>query len=957
MENASPMKRISNSRNEPSVRKCHIVLLAALMTLLLYSVPQAREKSEFLRLQVRGDNNYPPYEFINQKGVPDGYNVDIFNAVADVMGIQADLSLGPWNEVRSNLEEGKIDALIGMYYSEERDRMVDFSIPHLIIHHSIFIRRSDPKIDSIEELRGKEVIVQKGDILHDIIQDKKIARQIITVESQPDGLRLLSSGRHDCFLGVKLQGLATIRSYHLYNIITSGPPIYPRKYGFAVTEGDEELVSRLNQGLTIIKQTGQFQKIYEKWFGIYTTDHPWFEQYGKYLVAVFSIIGLCLLATLVWTITLKRQVRRRTENLKQELEERKRAERSLQERESLLHATFESSHDGILVVSAEGRVTQYNSRFCEIWNIAEKMVGIKDGADLMKFVRPQLQDYPEFLSQVQTLYNNSERSCEIIRLKDGRVLEWESYPLIENEHETGRVWIFQDITDQKLYAENMKRNEERFRIALEANPDSIVLYDMKGNVLFFNQAFMDTFGWTLEERIGKKLDDFVPEESWEETRKMILQVLAGKSISGVETYRLTRDGRKLPVMISASIFRDRQGNPEGTIINLKDISENKQLQSELQQAQKMEAIGTLAGGIAHDFNNILAAISGNAELGLYDMEPSDSVYGYLKGIMKACQRAKDLVQQILSFSRQEKSETKAIQPGLIINDVIRLLRATTPANITIRTNIDSTKYIMADPVQIHQILMNLCTNAVYEMQETGGELVIDLDETIIRESERIVPGNLKPGSYVKLCVSDTGQGIAPEIRDRIFEPFFTTKAVGAGTGMGLSVVHGIVQRAGGTITLQSELGKGSRFIIYLPAVEYQQKDKGTVQSQTVIGGTERILFVDDEEQIVGSWQMILSSLGYHVTGKTGSLEAFEQFKNDPDKFDILITDMTMPEMTGDQLARKVKEIRPDLPVILCSGYSAIIDSDRAHSIGIDAFKMKPLLKKEIAEKIRELLDR
>ncbi|RPJ78821.1 MAG: histidine kinase, partial [Deltaproteobacteria bacterium] len=221
------MEMISNSRTGLPDRKRNIIVLAVLMMLFLYSVPQAREKTESHRLQVRGDNNYPPYEFINQQGVPDGYNVDIFNAVANVMGIQADLSLGPWNKVRSELEEGKIDVLIGMYYSEERDRMVDFSIPHLIIHHSIFIRRSDPKIDSIEGLTGKEVIVQKGDILHDFIQNKKIARKIITVESQPDGLRLLSSGRHDCFLGVKLQGLATIRTYHLDNIIAGGPPVYP----------------------------------------------------------------------------------------------------------------------------------------------------------------------------------------------------------------------------------------------------------------------------------------------------------------------------------------------------------------------------------------------------------------------------------------------------------------------------------------------------------------------------------------------------------------------------------------------------------------------------------------------------------------------------------------------------------------------------------------------------------
>lgn len=383
----------------------------------------------------------------------------------------------------------------------------------------------------------------------------------------------------------------------------------------------------------------------------------------------------------------------------------------------------------------------------------------------------------------------------------------------------------------------------------------------------------------------------------------------------------------------------------------------ERLQKQLQQAQKMEAIGTLAGGIAHDFNNILAAILGYAEMAKDDSPPDSSVARDLEKVLDAGLRAKELVQQILSFSRQADTQCIHVQPATIVNEVIKMLRSSLPSTITINSKIDSgTETIFVDPTRVHQIIMNLCINAFHAMEETGGTLDIFLRETVVDEKtvkQHELSG--KSREYVQLTVRDTGQGISPEIKDRIFDPYFTTKGQGKGTGMGLAIVHGIIKSYGGFISIESELGKGTTVDVFFPIANKEVTDDEH-SAQSLPAGSERILFIDDEEILAEMGRDILERLGYQVTVRTNSLTALETFQNQPEQFDVVITDQTMPGMTGTELARKMMLIRPDIPVILCTGYSSVVSEARAKSLGIREFALKPLSKKDIAALIRKVLD-
>jgi len=393
-----------------------------------------------------------------------------------------------------------------------------------------------------------------------------------------------------------------------------------------------------------------------------------------------------------------------------------------------------------------------------------------------------------------------------------------------------------------------------------------------------------------------------------------------------------------------------------------EITERKQaeeeklkLQMQLQQAQKMEAIGTLAGGIAHDFNNILSAIIGYTEIALDDVKKETLLHNNLQEVFKAGKRAKNLVKQILTFSRRSEQELQQLQVKYLAKDALKLLRASLPTTIEIRQDIQSDSFVLADPTQIHQVLMNLCTNAGFALQDKGGVLEVKLEDMELDTDFTSRHPDMKPGSYMKLTVSDTGHGMPPDVLERAFDPFFTTKKKGEGTGMGLSVVHGIVKNHGGTVTASSEPGKGSTFKVFLPVIE-AKADSEKKKEGTIPKGKEHILFIDDEQGLVDLGKLMLESFGYKVTAKTSSVEALKLFKSQPDKFDLIITDMTMPSMTGEELAKEILAIRPDIRVILCTGFSQKIDKEKAESIGIRTLLLKPILRQQMAETVREVLD-
>ncbi len=380
-------------------------------------------------------------------------------------------------------------------------------------------------------------------------------------------------------------------------------------------------------------------------------------------------------------------------------------------------------------------------------------------------------------------------------------------------------------------------------------------------------------------------------------------------------------------------------------------------EKQLQQVMKLQAIGTLAGGIAHDFNNILFPIVGYTELTMDDIPEDSQARQNLEEILKATNRAKELVQQILTFSRQSCQERKPLKVQFLIKEAFKLLRATIPSSIEIDCDInESCGPIKGDPTQIHQIIMNLCTNAYHAMQESGGKLEVKLEEIHVSYEKSMERVGMKVGKHLELTVKDSGHGMDPQVMDRIFEPYYTTKEQGKGTGLGLSVIHGIVKNHGGDITVTSRPGNGSTFKVYLPVIDEYEEEIETIELSTETNGSERILLVDDEKQIIDIEQQILERLGYKVTPKTDSEEALEEFAAQPDRFDLVITDMTMPKMTGDQLARRMMDIKPQIPVILCTGFNEAITEEKALAMGIDKFVMKPIIKDDLANTIRTVLD-
>ncbi len=387
---------------------------------------------------------------------------------------------------------------------------------------------------------------------------------------------------------------------------------------------------------------------------------------------------------------------------------------------------------------------------------------------------------------------------------------------------------------------------------------------------------------------------------------------------------------------------------------LRDTS--KDLECQLRQAQKMEAVGTLAGGIAHDFNNILAAIMGYIELIMFDVPETGSIRHSLDQVLKASHRAKKLVGHILSFSRRNSHEKKPVYIQHILKESIELLRASIPSTVAIRQDIcPPVKCIKADSTQIHQIIMNLCTNACHAMDGDNGTVTITLEPVSLGELKHQAMMGLAPGDYLKLGVSDTGRGMEPHVLNRVFEPYFTTKPIGEGTGMGLAVVHGIVKAHGGTIEVVSEMGKGSTFSLYFPVVNMDAEMSGEACA-SIPQGSERVLLVDDEEALTDIGAKMLRRLGYRVEAETKSLDAYEKFRNDPSSFDLVVTDMTMPDLTGLQLARKIRMIAPDIPIVLCTGYHKDINMSIIKGFGIDHLMFKPLKISELAGVIRRLLD-
>ncbi len=658
-------------------------------------------------------------------------------------------------------------------------------------------------------------------------------------------------------------------------------------------------------------------------------------------------------------LTIK-ELEQRVKKLEKEMVFYKQLEASLRESEATLRSIFRAAPTGIGMV-CDRVIKQANERLCKIIGYTrEELLGKSS-----RMLYGTDEDF-EYVGR-EKYAQISERNIGTVETrwqrKDGTMIDvlLSSAPIDINDLSIGVTFTALDITSRKQVEKNLRESEEQYRSLFQNNHSVMLLVDPKtADIVDANPAAVSFYGWSYEALTSKKIfniNTLTKEQVFDEMEKAKMEqrkhfyfqhCLASGEIRDVEVYTgpIKVHGKKLLFSIVYDITARKKAEEEKAA-----------LEGQLLHAQKMESIGTLSGGIAHDFNNLLGIILGNAEMAMDDVPELHPAKLNLNEIRTASLRARDVVKQLLSFGRKTDPKQRPVRLVQIVEDALKFLRFSIPTSIEIRQNIqdDTDDSILADSTQINQVMINLCTNAAHAMEDTGGVMTIGIQNIYLDQISAAVYPDMPPGNYVKLTVSDTGPGIDPEIKDRIFDPYFTTKEVGKGSGIGLSVVHGIVKNHSGAISVDSKFGKGTTLSILFPAAGEEAVIE-TEPDEKLSTGNERILFVDDEESMAEIGRRRLERLGYQVESKTNSIEALELFRADPDQFDLVITDMTMPHITGDKLVKEVLKIRPGMPTILCTGFSEKINEEKAKEIGVREYIEKPFNRGKLSRLVRKVLD-
>jgi len=626
-------------------------------------------------------------------------------------------------------------------------------------------------------------------------------------------------------------------------------------------------------------------------------------------------------------------------------------------------ALFRREYDIRVAESAKDALEMLRREQIDVLISDQRMPGMT-GVELLE---QAAAEFPDTLRFMLTGFSDFDPLVDAIN--NGRIQGYFSKPLnpdeIKDRIQKGLENVYLKARNEQLFQE-LKQSQDFLHAIIENIPDMIYVKDIhKLQFIEFNRAGEKLLGYTREELLGKTDYDLFPKEEADFYTRNDREVLSNRRVFEIpEEMIVTRHKGQRVLSTKKVPILDESGQPQYLLGVSEDITEKvalkqkeRSMEAELRQLHKLQAIGTLAGGIAHDFNNILGPIIGYTEMVMMRLDRTSRNYENLSAVFNAAQRAKDLVGQILTFCRKTELELKPLQLQPLIKETVNLLRSSLPSTIEIRQSIDPhCGAVMADSTQMQQVIMNLCTNAYHAMRDRGGVLELTLKQVVVSSANPDRYPGMEAGGYVHLSIRDTGCGMTEEVMERIFEPYFTTKEQGEGTGLGLSVVHGIITGYEGCIKVLSEVEKGSVFHVYLPLIESSPLPEKSRVLNPPAGGRERILLVDDEPQMVNMMQQMLKQLGYSVTSFTDSLEALEYFKTHSTDFDLVISDVTMPKIPGPALARKLLELNENVVILISTGLSERIPQEKAGSMGIKGMIMKPVNMRDLAAAVRSVLD-
>jgi len=935
----------------------------------------------------------PPLTTFNKTDkVPTGLAIDLLKDTARKQGWTLTYVTDSRAGILNKLWHREIDFMVPAPLPMEKSDLLDYTSAVILSSHGQLFTREPFPTPSLQELSGKTVAVLRGDIhyarLMEILKNTPIQCQIVEMQRYEDVFEAVRSRRVDAGLVDHFFGNNTCIEYNLNPTPLVTPPV--NFHMASLHSPTNALLKGLNQELSAAIQDRH--SVYFDALASWVKYHPPYSSAILAVVVLAGLLGAGLLLLLIVALVRHRfweQSRRliaANRQLLKNVDDHLRKEMEARDQENWYRALLNNTPDPILIhgVDSSGRA----GKFLEVNDTACIRLGYSRkellGLTLRDIeVNPESANNPRYAKMLSQWRNarlpdaiNLEKdvgtlSAEItLRTQKGKEMPVEIVVrILEHNNQPVIYYTTHDITVRRQTQLALRESEKRFSDFFTRSPIGVALYNPKRQLTEVNQSALAMFG--LSERslfAATRLLD-----SGDLSKEAQTTLLKGGTVRyeaaidfdearKQERYATMRTGKCHFDMLITNLGLDADFNPKGFMLQIQDVTDRRRAEESLhqhermlRQAQKMEAIGTLAGGIAHDFNNILTPIIGYTEMALASVKPGDSIGSNLDEVLKASHRAKELVKQILTFSRQSEQEVKPIHLIPLVKEVTQLLRGTILATTELLTTIHVERDIVkADPTQIHQIIMNLCTNALHAMKDKVGVLEVGLIQTVVDSRTKGPLARLRHGAYVEIYVRDTGHGMERAVLDRIFEPFFTTKQSGEGTGMGLAVVHGIVASLQGAITVESVVGQGTTFHIVLPLMEQITEHAPTVHVP-LIRGTERILFVDDEQGILTMVNQMLTSLGYQIKTFSRPHEALLCFKEDPFAFDLVLSDQVMPGMTGIEMIREIHQLRSDIPVIICTGFSKTISDQDLLAEGVREVLMKPIVLRQLAEAIRRTL--